>query len=78
MASLFLLVPIAFLFLALTATLFIWAVKNEQFDDLDKEGQRILFEKSKAKNEKEPSTLSDTKQQQLEQPRSENKASNKP
>ena len=48
MASLYLLIPIALLFAGIAAALFLWAVRSHQFDDLDKEGQRILFEQGAA------------------------------
>lgn len=38
------LIPISFLFVALAIGLYIWAVHSGQYDDLDVEGQRILFE----------------------------------
>ncbi len=44
MDSLFILIPIAVVFVAIAAKVFFWAVDNNQFDDLDTEGQRILFE----------------------------------
>ena len=44
MEILFLLVPVALIFIALAIKLLFWAVKNGQYDDLDTEGQRILFD----------------------------------
>ncbi|MDP5210391.1 cbb3-type cytochrome oxidase assembly protein CcoS [Microbulbifer sp. 2205BS26-8] len=44
MDSLYFLIPIAMLFVALAVKLFFWAVNNGQYDDLDTEGRRILFE----------------------------------
>jgi cbb3-type cytochrome oxidase maturation protein len=44
MESIFLLLPLAMLFTALAAWLFIWAVNNNQYDDLDKHGQQLMFE----------------------------------
>jgi cbb3-type cytochrome oxidase maturation protein len=44
MESLYLLVPLAGLFVAVAVGLFIWAVRKDQFDDLDREGERILFD----------------------------------
>lgn len=44
MEILFLLVPIALIFIALAIKLLFWAVKNGQYDDLNTEGQRILFD----------------------------------
>lgn len=42
--SLYLLVPLAGVFVAVGIGIFIWAVKKDQFEDLDREGHRILFE----------------------------------
>lgn len=44
MESMYFLIPISFLFVALAIGLYIWAVHNGQYDDLDVEGQRILFD----------------------------------
>ncbi|MFH0258522.1 cbb3-type cytochrome oxidase assembly protein CcoS [Vibrio rumoiensis] len=46
MASLYLLIPIAIIFVCLAVALFIWAVKTDQFDDLDRQGHSILFDDS--------------------------------
>jgi len=47
MDSLYILIPIAVIFVAIAARIFFWAVDNDQFDDLDTEGQRILFDDDK-------------------------------
>lgn len=47
MDSLYILIPIAVIFAGIAAKLFFWAVDNNQFDDLDTEGQRILFDDDK-------------------------------
>ncbi|RDL45831.1 cbb3-type cytochrome oxidase assembly protein CcoS [Marinomonas piezotolerans] len=44
MESLFILIPIAAIFVAIAGAIFVWAVKGDQFEDLDREGERILFE----------------------------------
>lgn len=44
MDSLFFLIPIAILFVASAVKLFFWAVNNGQYDDLETEGRRILFD----------------------------------
>lgn len=44
MDSLYILIPIAIVFVIIAAKIFFWAVDNHQFDDLDTEGQRILFD----------------------------------
>ena len=44
MESLYILIPIAVIFLVVAIRLFFWAVKSGQYDDLDTEAKRILFE----------------------------------
>ena len=44
MASLYLLIPIAVVFVALGIKLLLWAIDSGQYDDLDKEAWRILAE----------------------------------
>ncbi len=44
MSIIYVLIPIAALLTALGIYLFFWAVKTEQFDDLEKQGMSILFD----------------------------------
>ena len=44
MASLYLLIPIAVVFVALGIKLLLWAIDSGQYDDLDKEAHRILLD----------------------------------
>ena len=44
MNILYLLIPIGLLFIIVAIRLLFWAVSNGQYDDLDTEGQRILFD----------------------------------
>ena len=44
MFSLYLLIPVSMLFIALAVGIFFWAVKSGQYDDLDSEGERMLFD----------------------------------
>ena len=44
MASLYLLIPVSLIFCALAVAILFWAVNSGQYDDLDGEGERILFE----------------------------------
>lgn len=44
MDSLFILIPIALVLVAIAVRVFLWAVKSGQFEDLDTEGKRILFD----------------------------------
>lgn len=44
MDILYLLIPIALVFVTIAIRLFLWAVRSGQYDDLEMEGRRILFE----------------------------------
>ncbi|MBC6904682.1 cbb3-type cytochrome oxidase assembly protein CcoS [Saccharophagus sp. K07] len=44
MDSLYLLIPLAVILVAAAVWLLFWAVKSGQYDDLDTEGRRILFD----------------------------------
>ena len=45
MSIIYILIPIAILLTSLGIYLFFWAVKTEQFEDLEKQGMSILFDK---------------------------------
>jgi len=47
--SLFVLVPLALIFIVVAIKVFSWAVHSGQYDDLDTEAHRILFDDSPAK-----------------------------
>ncbi|MGB0897939.1 MAG: cbb3-type cytochrome oxidase assembly protein CcoS [Psychrobium sp.] len=38
------LIPVAIAIIALAGYIFIWAVKSDQFEDLDRQGSNILFD----------------------------------
>ena len=57
MESLYILIPIAVVFLAVAIKAFLWAADNKQFDNLDQEAHRILFD------EKPPVPQQNIKQQ---------------
>lgn len=44
MSIIYVLIPIAILFVAIGLGIFFWAVRAEQFEDLEKEGFSILFD----------------------------------
>lgn len=44
MESIYILIPIAMLFVIIGVALFIWSVKTNQFDDLEREAFNILFD----------------------------------
>ncbi|HIF9461777.1 TPA: cbb3-type cytochrome oxidase assembly protein CcoS [Photobacterium damselae] len=47
MASLYILIPIAIIFVIIAVAIFLWAVKSDQYDDLERQGSNILFEEDK-------------------------------
>lgn len=44
MSIIYVLIPIAMLFVTIAVMIFFWAVKSNQFDDLDRESVNILFD----------------------------------
>ena len=50
MSIMYILIPVAALLTALAIYLLLWAVKAEQFDDLEKEGMSILFDDETVNN----------------------------
>ncbi|RLV58184.1 cbb3-type cytochrome oxidase assembly protein CcoS [Parashewanella curva] len=50
MSIIYVLIPIAMIFVAIAVAVFFWAVKSEQFDDLDRQGSSILFEEDESQN----------------------------
>lgn len=68
MSIIFTLIPIAILFVVIAIGLFFWAVRSDQFEDLDREGVNILFDEDDSQHQKQ--TKSDLK--------SDEKASNQP
>ncbi len=52
MSIIFVLIPIALLFVAVGIGIFFWAVRSEQFEDLDRQGVNILFDEKKHPSDK--------------------------
>ncbi|WP_215397515.1 cbb3-type cytochrome oxidase assembly protein CcoS [Rheinheimera oceanensis] len=50
MSVIYVLIPIAILFVLIGLAVFFWAVRNKQFEDLDKEGFSILFDEKAVAN----------------------------
>ncbi len=48
MSIIYVLIPIAILFVAIGIMIFFWAVRSKQFEDLEKEGFSILFEEEQS------------------------------
>lgn len=53
MSIIYVLIPIAMLFVAIAVWVFFWAVKSDQYEDLDREGINILFDED-VTNEPKP------------------------
>lgn len=64
MSVIYILIPVAILLTALGLYLFFWAVKTEQFDDLEKQGFSILFDDDNDSSETKNSDItSETNQE---------------
>lgn len=61
MESLYFLVPCALIFIVIAVKVLFWAINNGQYDNLDTEAHRILFdeEKKKVVDEKNNGTLTE-------------------
>lgn len=64
MESFFLLVPIALIFVAIALKIFFWAIKSGQYDNLDTEAHRILFDEDE--NDVPPASTRTTDTEQKE------------
>ncbi|HSC66843.1 MAG TPA: cbb3-type cytochrome oxidase assembly protein CcoS [Cellvibrio sp.] len=62
MESLYFLVPCALIFIGLAIKVLFWAINNGQYDNLDTEAHRILFDAEKTKKDlaKTSATLGDS------------------
>ena len=56
MESLYFLVPCALIFIAIAVKVLFWAINNGQYDNLDTEAHRILFDDEKTKSPAEKSS----------------------
>lgn len=54
MESLYFLVPCALIFIAIAVKVLFWAINNGQYDNLDTEAHRILFDEQKQRSTAEP------------------------
>lgn len=52
MSIIYVLIPIAIIIVALAILIFFWAVKSNQFEDLDRQGYSILFDDDLSGEEK--------------------------
>lgn len=59
MSIIYVLIPIAILLTVLGLYLFFWAVKTDQFDDLEKQGLSILFDEKEDSSNTDPAQTPD-------------------
>ncbi|MGD9660787.1 MAG: cbb3-type cytochrome oxidase assembly protein CcoS [Porticoccaceae bacterium] len=71
MESLYFLIPLSLLLLALVVAIFIWAVNSGQYDDIDREGERILFDDEVLSTKQQPA-----KKDSLDNPEDEKETDN--
>lgn len=60
MSIIYVLIPIAMIFVAIAVLVFFWAVKSNQYDDLDREGVNILFDEDMTLSKTSQADLTDT------------------
>ena len=53
MNILYLLIPIAMIFVTVAVAIFFWAVKSNQFEDLERQGLSILFDDDEIKKDEQ-------------------------
>nr|WP_244993625.1 cbb3-type cytochrome oxidase assembly protein CcoS [Pseudidiomarina sediminum] len=47
------LIPIAIVFVIIAVVIFFWAVRSDQFEDLERQGMNILLDEDKPKRDKD-------------------------
>jgi len=50
MDSLYVLIPIAMVFVVVAVAIFFWAVRSDQFEDLERQGMNILLDDDDTSN----------------------------
>lgn len=66
MESLFFLVPCALIFIAIAVKVLFWAINNGQYDNLDTEAHRILFDDEKSQSSFNPADAEPSKEEKSE------------
>ena len=52
MESLYILIPIAIVLVCIAVAIFLWAVRSDQFEDLERQGHNILLDEDDKPNNK--------------------------
>ncbi len=69
MSIIYVLIPLAIIIVGIAIGVFFWAVKSNQFEDLDRQGYSILFDddiKSESSEKTNDAVDSDANEQQVE------------
>ena len=66
MGVIWLLIPLSVLLMLAALKAFAWAIRNRQFDDLDREAARILFEEPRPRAEPSPSARNTARKRERE------------
>jgi len=53
MEIIFVLIPVSLLLIGIAIGVFVWAVNNDQFEDLDRQGYDILFDEDDAQEKRD-------------------------
>ena len=54
MSVIYALIPVAILFVILAVVIFFWAVRSNQFEDIERQGMTILMDDDDEKEQKKP------------------------
>lgn len=57
MSVIYILIPLAIVIILVAVSVFFWAVKSDQFNDLDRQGYSILFDDDTRPAENKPTTI---------------------
>lgn len=64
MSIIFVLIPLAIIIVSIAIGVFFWAVKSNQFDDLERQGYSILFDDDIKKSDVDMAVKADPEQDQ--------------
>ncbi|TKE95114.1 cbb3-type cytochrome oxidase assembly protein CcoS [Vibrio kanaloae] len=70
MESLYILIPIAIVLVCIAVGIFLWAVKSEQFEDLERQGHSILFDEDSHANHNSDNKPASDKKAEMSAPAS--------
>ena len=65
MSIIYVLIPLAVIIVAIAVLIFFWAVKSNQFDDLERQGYSILFDDDIQQKQAESTTKKTTNHTQI-------------